>query len=67
MLHGGRSGDGQIEFTAPGVDITQWFGVAGKSQYAPTKAALDGLAPSWAIQLAGRQMTSTSRPAQSRR
>lgn len=56
-LHGGPSGDGQIEFTAPGVDIRQWFGVAGESQYGPTKAALDGPAPSWAIQLAGRQIT----------
>jgi NAD(P)-dependent dehydrogenase (short-subunit alcohol dehydrogenase family) len=32
-------------------------GVAGKSQYAATKAALDGLARSWAIELAERQIT----------
>ena len=57
ILHGGRNGDSQIEFTAPGVDITQWFGVAGKSQYAPTKAALDGLARSTGIELASRQIT----------
>jgi 3-oxoacyl-[acyl-carrier protein] reductase len=57
ILHVGRSGDGQIEFTAPGVDIKQWFGVAGKRQSAPTNAALDGRAPSWAIELAGRQIT----------
>jgi NAD(P)-dependent dehydrogenase (short-subunit alcohol dehydrogenase family) len=57
ILHGGPSGYGQIEFNAPGVDIRQWFGVAGESLYGPTKAALDGLAPSWAIQLAGRQIT----------
>ena len=32
-------------------------GVAGKSQYAATKAALDGLSRSWAIELAPRQIT----------
>ena len=32
-------------------------GVAGKSQYAATKAALDGLVRSWAIELAPRQIT----------
>jgi NAD(P)-dependent dehydrogenase (short-subunit alcohol dehydrogenase family) len=32
-------------------------GVAGKSQYAASKAALDGLARSWAIELASRQIT----------
>ncbi|HET9871916.1 MAG TPA: SDR family oxidoreductase [Propionibacteriaceae bacterium] len=32
-------------------------GVAGKSQYAATKAALDGLVRSWAIELAHRQIT----------
>jgi NAD(P)-dependent dehydrogenase (short-subunit alcohol dehydrogenase family) len=57
ILHGGRKGDSQIEFSAPGVDITRRFGVAGKSQYAPTKAALDGLARSRAIELASRQIT----------
>ena len=32
-------------------------GVAGKSQYAATKAALDGLSRSWAMELASRQIT----------
>ena len=32
-------------------------GVAGKSQYAATKAALTGLARSWAMELAPRQIT----------
>jgi NAD(P)-dependent dehydrogenase (short-subunit alcohol dehydrogenase family) len=32
-------------------------GVAGKSQYAATKAALDGLARSWAAELAPREIT----------
>jgi NAD(P)-dependent dehydrogenase (short-subunit alcohol dehydrogenase family) len=32
-------------------------GVAGKSQYAATKAALDGLSRSWAMELAPRQIT----------
>ena len=32
-------------------------GVAGKSQYAATKAALDGLARSWAAELAPRRIT----------
>jgi NAD(P)-dependent dehydrogenase (short-subunit alcohol dehydrogenase family) len=32
-----------------------WSG--GRKPDGPTKAALDGLAPSWAIQLAGRQIT----------
>jgi 3-oxoacyl-[acyl-carrier protein] reductase len=32
-------------------------GVAGKSHYAATKAALDGLARSWAIELAPRRIT----------
>jgi NAD(P)-dependent dehydrogenase (short-subunit alcohol dehydrogenase family) len=32
-------------------------GVAGKSQYAATKAALVGLARSWAIELAPRRIT----------
>jgi NAD(P)-dependent dehydrogenase (short-subunit alcohol dehydrogenase family) len=32
-------------------------GVAGKSQYAASKAALPGLARSWAIELAGRAVT----------
>jgi NAD(P)-dependent dehydrogenase (short-subunit alcohol dehydrogenase family) len=57
ILHGGHNGDGQIKLTAPGVCITQWFGVAGKSQYVASKAALEGLASSWAIELASSQIT----------
>ena len=31
ILHGGRNGDGQIEFNSPAVDITQSFEAAGKA------------------------------------
>jgi 3-oxoacyl-[acyl-carrier protein] reductase len=51
-------GDGEIKSTASDVDITtQRFGVAGISQYAASEAALAGLASSWAIELASRQIT----------
>jgi NAD(P)-dependent dehydrogenase (short-subunit alcohol dehydrogenase family) len=52
-----RNGDCQIKLAASGVDFTQWFGVTGKSQDLASKAALDGLARSWAIELASSQIT----------
>jgi D-threonate/D-erythronate kinase len=55
ILQGGRNGDSQIRLIARGVDVTESFGVAGRSQYAPSKAALDGMAL-LAIERASRQL-----------